>query len=365
MSSQHGGSYIPGSSHGTGSVNVSNSNQQQSPQEIHGGNYIPGSAPSTQSQPVTPPDQHYGGAQIARRPVPSVHSGTMSPQSAVSQIDPYGQYNSYQYQGQSQYQTQPSYQTPQYQGQSQYQAPYSSHGISPARPSPYNSSGPSVNRGKAAGIHEEVKMVDVSDAAENGDISNRRDVKQPFMPLKGYKHLFVRPHAFRPFKHPHFYKPADHEYTAVERFKNKDPMLRLREGALDDRYISPYNGRTEELVVQAVDNIYEHSTSEGTWNRTFVRDISPWHLRIANWPESHIRYQDRMAGKVTKRQKLLKALKYIVGATALVAVIIFPGNVEGEIRNGGRYDVFPYKFHGYSKVRTFMTRVLKLMNDQT
>lgn len=32
--------------------------------------------------------------------------------------------------------------------------------------------------------------------------------------------------------------------------------------------------------------------------------------------------------------------------------IAFPGNIEGEVRNGGRYDAFPYKFHGYSKVST-------------
>ena len=144
---------------------------------------------------------------------------------------------------------------------------------------------------------------------------------RPHVPLKGYRHLFGRATAFRLFKHPHFYKPADYVYTSVEKFKNKDSMLRFWEGALDDRYISPYNGRTEELVVQTVDNIYDNSTSEGTWNRTFIRDISPWHLRLANWPESHIPYHDRVEGKVTGRQKALKVLKYIPAAIALVAVV--------------------------------------------
>ncbi|KAF2687741.1 hypothetical protein K458DRAFT_169482 [Lentithecium fluviatile CBS 122367] len=127
-------------------------------------------------------------------------------------------------------------------------------------------------------------------------------------------------------------------------------MLRFREGVLDDRYISPYNGRTEELVVQTVDTIYNNSSSEGTWNRTFIRDISPWHLRLANWPESHIPYIERTEGQVTFWQNAFKAVKYVPAAIALVAVIAFPGNVEGEVRNGGRYDAFPYKFHGYSKV---------------
>jgi hypothetical protein len=114
------------------------------------------------------------------------------------------------------------------------------------------------------------------------------DKMQTHVPLKGYKHLFGRLTAFRLWKHPHFYKPATYVYSSGEMFKNKDSMLRASEGALDDRYISPYKGNTEELVVQAVDNIYDHSNSEGTWNRTFIRDTSPWHLRLANWPESHI-----------------------------------------------------------------------------
>jgi len=98
-------------------------------------------------------------------------------------------------------------------------------------------------------------------------------------------------------------------------------MLRFREGVLDDRYISPCSGRNEELVVQAVDNIYLHGVSEGTWNRTFIRDISPWHLRLANWPESHISHEDRIAGLVTRRQKWLKAAKYVPAAIALITVV--------------------------------------------
>jgi hypothetical protein len=147
------------------------------------------------------------------------------------------------------------------------------------------------------------------------------DKMQTHVPLKGYKHLFGRLTAFRLWKHPHFYKPATYVYSSGEMFKNKDSMLRASEGALDDRYISTYKENTEELVVQAVDNIYDHSNSEGTWNRTFIREISLWHLRLANWPESHILYQNRMRGKVTGKQKLLKVAKYIPTAIALIAAV--------------------------------------------
>ncbi|KAF2492943.1 hypothetical protein BU16DRAFT_94338 [Lophium mytilinum] len=166
------------------------------------------------------------------------------------------------------------------------------------------------------------------------------------IPLKGYLHIFSSQSSIQ-FKHPHFYKPSQWVYGGATTYRNKDSMLRYREGKLDDRYISPFNGRTEKLTVQAVDTIYDDSSSHATWNRTFVRNISPFHLRIANWPASHIPYD---AEKVTKTQLALLCLKYLPAAMALVLVIGFPGNVEGEVRNGGRYDCFPYKFHGYSKV---------------
>lgn len=152
-------------------------------------------------------------------------------------------------------------------------------------------------------------------------IKQQKNGRRPHIPLKGYGNLFGQATAFRSFKNPHFYKPADYMYTSAEKFRSKDAMLRFREGVLDDRYISPYNGRTEELVVQAVDDIYNGNTSEGTWNRTFIRDISPWHLRLANWPESHIPYTARVEGRVTWKQKTIMTIKYVPAAVALVAVV--------------------------------------------
>ncbi len=35
--------------------------------------------------------------------------------------------------------------------------------------------------------------------------------------------------------------------------------------------------------------IYD-SPGNGTWRRTFIRNVSPWHLRLANWPMSHVDY---------------------------------------------------------------------------
>ena len=50
----------------------------------------------------------------------------------------------------------------------------------------------------------------------------------------------------------------------------------------DDRYLSPFDGRPRKLMVQATDEIYE-GLNTSTYRRTFIRDVSPWMLRIALW----------------------------------------------------------------------------------
>lgn len=60
-------------------------------------------------------------------------------------------------------------------------------------------------------------------------------------------------------------------------------------GDYDDRYISAWDGKISKLVVQAVDDVYD-STPNSTWRRTFVRNVAPYYLRLANWPFSHVDY---------------------------------------------------------------------------
>jgi hypothetical protein len=54
----------------------------------------------------------------------------------------------------------------------------------------------------------------------------------------------------------------------------------------DDRYISSFDGKIKKLVVQASDDIYD-APGNTTWRRTFIRNVSPFHLRVANWPTTH------------------------------------------------------------------------------
>jgi hypothetical protein len=60
-------------------------------------------------------------------------------------------------------------------------------------------------------------------------------------------------------------------------------MQRVYEGLEDDRYISPYDGHVAKLVVQATQEVYDGGRN-ATWRRTFVRNISPLFIHLANWP---------------------------------------------------------------------------------
>jgi len=60
-------------------------------------------------------------------------------------------------------------------------------------------------------------------------------------------------------------------------------------GDLDDRYISRTDGKVSKLVVQAVDDIYDNTTN-CTWRRTFIRNIAPLYIRLADWPMNHVTF---------------------------------------------------------------------------
>ena len=65
--------------------------------------------------------------------------------------------------------------------------------------------------------------------------------------------------------------------------RHRDTMQREYRGLKEDRYLSPYNGYLVKLVVQAGQEVYDGAPNS-TWRWTFVRDISPYFIRIANYP---------------------------------------------------------------------------------
>jgi hypothetical protein len=65
--------------------------------------------------------------------------------------------------------------------------------------------------------------------------------------------------------------------------RHRDIMQRVHQGLEDDRYLSPWDGRVNKLVVQATQEVYD-GPRNATWLRTFVRNVSPAFIRVANWP---------------------------------------------------------------------------------
>lgn len=65
--------------------------------------------------------------------------------------------------------------------------------------------------------------------------------------------------------------------------RHRDIMQRVYEGRQDDRYLSPWDGHVAKLVVQSTQEIYD-GPQNATWRRTFVRNVSPLFIHIANWP---------------------------------------------------------------------------------
>lgn len=106
--------------------------------------------------------------------------------------------------------------------------------------------------------------------------------------LKGYMHIFDTFTVFK-WQFPNFYRKPGLGYQKISQHRHRDVFDRQWTGDYDDRYLSAWDGRASKLVVQAVDDIYDNNVTS-TYRRTFIRNISPLYMRLANWPFNHIDY---------------------------------------------------------------------------
>ncbi|KAF2203025.1 hypothetical protein GQ43DRAFT_439211 [Delitschia confertaspora ATCC 74209] len=164
--------------------------------------------------------------------------------------------------------------------------------------------------------------------------------------LKGYAHLFDA-HASWKWFFPNVYRKPAYGYEKLGQHRHRDILTREWVGDYDDRYISACDGKISKLVVQAVDEIYDNYPNS-TWRRTFIRNISPLFLRIANWPFNHVDYSN--GGPNSEDYPLIIA-KWFAASIAIAFVVGSPwATAEGQSRNEGKYDPFPYMYYGYPKV---------------
>lgn len=144
--------------------------------------------------------------------------------------------------------------------------------------------------------------------------------------------------------------------------RHRDIMQRAKNFPSNDYYLSPADGHLGKLFVQSTQPIYD-ANPNSTWRRTFIRNQSPLILQVANWVLSSLPTDDREAtnrdiAKMGARWIPSCALiLFLVGSLAAMIKIfasetyyqqmLYPVNASGQVRNGGNYDVFPYKHWGY------------------
>lgn len=124
------------------------------------------------------------------------------------------------------------------------------------------------------------------------------------------------------WKFPNFYQEAGCQYRDQTVYRHRDDMDREFNSLTDDRYISCYDGKIKKLVVQTTDKIYD-SPGNSTWRRTYIRNVSPLTLRIANWPFSHVDYRK---GGLDGDDVPLIALKWlgaVVGIAMKSVLLVF------------------------------------------
>ncbi|KAJ4369722.1 hypothetical protein N0V83_005485 [Neocucurbitaria cava] len=165
--------------------------------------------------------------------------------------------------------------------------------------------------------------------------------------LKGYRHIFD-PWTTAKWAFPNFYRKPSLGYQKLGQHRHCDVFDREWAGDYDDRYISSWDGKVSKLVVQAVDDIYDNNTGS-THRRTFIRNVAPLYLRLANWPFNHVDYS-KNGGKPTSDDYPLLCLKWFVTSCIISLVISSPSPAEIAPRNGGNYDPVPYQYIGYPKV---------------
>lgn len=103
---------------------------------------------------------------------------------------------------------------------------------------------------------------------------------------------FFHEQAWFSWSAPHSYQLPGHYYRSqsggqINIYKHRDVFRRKHAGLNDDRFLDPLDGRVRKLFVQTVSHIY-NSENDRTWRRTYIENVSPYIIRLAYWPYSHM-----------------------------------------------------------------------------
>jgi hypothetical protein len=103
--------------------------------------------------------------------------------------------------------------------------------------------------------------------------------------LKGYtRNFFAKSFKLQmQVRSPHSVQSPGISTPGDQKYRHQDSLQRIYEGSFDDLYLDPFTGRVQELVVQCTDRVYR-GLKNSTYKRTFIQNVAPITLRIANWP---------------------------------------------------------------------------------
>jgi hypothetical protein len=92
----------------------------------------------------------------------------------------------------------------------------------------------------------------------------------------------------------------------------------VHSGENRDFYLSPTTGKIKTLVIMTTDDIITNE-GNGTWKRTYIRNIVPSAYRVALWPYNHM---DMRESGVQSDGDVVKLVgKWIVASLALTVLV--------------------------------------------
>ncbi|KAJ9617095.1 hypothetical protein H2200_000816 [Cladophialophora chaetospira] len=156
----------------------------------------------------------------------------------------------------------------------------------------------------------------------------------------------------------HYYKSVSGQQIDI--WKHRDVFRRKHAGWNDDRYLDPLDGRIEKLCVQTINEIYD-TENDTSWRRTYIADVSPWIIRLAYWPYSHMPNPDRPysaeyavhktgisgLGAWKQEQWLHVGVRWLPACIGMLLLLSYPTDISGQVRNHGNYDPVPYRYWSY------------------
>ncbi|GAO18681.1 hypothetical protein UVI_02058970 [Ustilaginoidea virens] len=288
--------------------------------QAHGGGYQPGVSAPRPQQPTPAPLPHGGGYQPGVSP--HRRERDMPRQQARSAHQPSGEKDQHHTQG---------------------NLPHGGHPQQHDVPRPQ---GPQNPTAAARGAEQAWQQPQQPNWIPNP--AQQQPSPQPRTYQRGYANL-SDPRARLRWEFPNSYQKPGLSFVSTDKRRHRDILQRVWQGPPNDKYLSPCDGRLKNLVVQAAQDVYS-GAQNSTWRRTFVRNVSPIYIQLANFPFSSVSTDP---GAWTGEDWAMVGLKWIptcLGLLCVVRLLWQPTAAEGQLRNNGWYDPFNYRYWGYPKV---------------